>query len=88
MNVWEKFSETLLPEKEHFQSHLNVERITDAVCQDEKKKTTKTLGQYHDLYVQINTLLLADKFTIFLNMYFKVYETDPARFLNVSGLAQ
>ena len=27
---WEKFNETLLPEKESFYSHLNMEDITDA----------------------------------------------------------
>ena len=31
MDDWEKFNETLLPEKEHFYSHLNIEDITDAV---------------------------------------------------------
>ena len=45
MNVWEKFNETLLPEKEGFYSHLNMEDITDAdyvhakiVCKDFEKK--------------------------------------------------
>ena len=30
MDDWEKFNETLLPKKEDFYSHLNVEDITDA----------------------------------------------------------
>ena len=30
INDWEKFSETSLPEKEDFYSHLNMEDITDA----------------------------------------------------------
>ena len=30
MDVWEKFNETTLPEKEDFYSHLNVKDITDA----------------------------------------------------------
>ena len=30
MDYWEKFNETLLPKKEHFYSHLNMEDITDA----------------------------------------------------------
>ena len=30
MNDWEKFSEKLLPEKEDFYSHLDMEDITDA----------------------------------------------------------
>ena len=41
MNDWEKFIKILLPEKEDFYSHLNMEDITDAdyaygkrVCKD------------------------------------------------------
>ena len=30
MDDWEKFNETLLPEKQDFYSHLNMEDITDA----------------------------------------------------------
>ena len=30
MDNWEKFNEILLPEKEDFYSHLNMEDITDA----------------------------------------------------------
>ena len=45
------------------------------------------LGQYHDLYVQNNTLLLADVFEIFWNICLEIYELDPSRFLTVPGLA-
>ena len=38
------------------------------------------LGDYHDLYVQSDTLLLAD-------MCIKVYELDPAHFVLLPGLA-
>ena len=54
---WEKFSETLLPEKEDFYSHLNMEDNTDAdyvhakrVCKDLE---IKILGGYHDLYFKV-----------------------------------
>ena len=66
MEDWEKFNETLLPETEDFYSQLNMEDITDVdythenrVCKDFE---IKNLGEYHDLYVQSNTLLLADVF--------------------------
>ena len=36
-NDWEKFSETSLPEKEDFDSHLNKEDITDVDCKHEKR---------------------------------------------------
>ena len=88
MDDWEKFSET--PE-EDFYSHLNMEDITDAdythakrVCKDFE---IKNLAEYHDLYVQSNILLLADVFENFRNMYVKIYELDPAKFLSAPGLA-
>ena len=47
----------------------------------------KNLGEYHDLYVQSDTLLLADVFENFSNVCMKVYELDPAHFLSLPGLA-
>ena len=52
-----------------------------------KKFKLKNLGEYHDLYVQSDTLLLADVFEKFRNMCIKVYELDPAHFLSLPGLA-
>ena len=60
MDDWEKFSETSLPEKEDFYSHLNMEDIIDADYTHRKRfcKYFKinNLGEYHDLYVQRHTL--------------------------------
>ena len=60
-----------------------MEDITDAdyrhaerICQDFE---AKHLGEYRDLYVQSDTLLLVDKFNNFWNMCLKIYELDPAR---------
>ena len=54
---WEKFNEASLPEKEDFNSHLNIEDITDAnyvhtkrVCKDFE---IEDLGEYHDFYVRL-----------------------------------
>ena len=47
----------------------------------------KHLGEYHDLYVQSDTLLLADVFENFRNTCLKVYELDSAHFLSLPGLA-
>ena len=52
-----------------------------------KKFKLKNLGEYHDLYVQSDTLLLADVFENFRYMYIKVYELNPAHFLPLPGLA-
>ena len=45
----------------------------------------KNLGEYHDLYVQSDTLLLADVY--FRNMCLNIYELDPIYFVSAPGLA-
>ena len=42
----------------------------------------KNLSEYHDLFVQSDTLLLADVYENFRNMYLDVYELDPAYFVS------
>ena len=91
MDSWEKFDETSLPDKEAFYSNLNIKDITNVDYRHAndvfKKFKLKNLGEYHDLYVQRDTLLLADVFENFRNMCIKVYELDPAHFLSAPGLA-
>ena len=48
---------------------------------------TTDMGDYHDLYVQSDSLLLADVFENFKNTFIKVYELDPAHLLSAPGLA-
>ena len=91
MDNWERFNETSLPNKESFYSNLNMENIDDIYYRHGnnvfKRFKLKNLGEYHDLYVQSDTLLLADVFENFRNMCLKVYELDPAHFLSLPGLA-
>ena len=47
----------------------------------------KHLGNYHDVHVQSDTLLLADVFKNFKNKCIEIYELDPAQFLSTHGLA-
>ena len=47
----------------------------------------ENLGNYHDLYLQSDTLLLADVFNNFRDMCIKEYELDPAHFLLLPGLS-
>ena len=39
------------------------------------------------MYVQSNTLLLADVFENFINMCIKIYKLDPAKYFSAPGLA-
>ena len=78
-------------DKEAFYSNLNTKNITDIDYRHAnrvfRKFNLKNLGQYHDLYVQGDTLLFADVFENPRNMCINVYEIDPAHFLSVVGLA-
>ena len=47
----------------------------------------KNLGEYHDLYVQSDILLLEDVFENFRDKCIDVYDFDPAHFLSAPGLA-
>ena len=67
----DRFDETPLPDKETFYSELNVEHFIDKVNTNTQKvfeeSKIKDLGEYHDLYVQSDTLLLANVFQNFRN---------------------
>ena len=54
------------------------------ICKDFE---IKNLWEYHDLYVESDTLLLADVFENFRNLCIKMYELDSTKFLSASGLA-
>ena len=86
MYYWKILNETSLPEKEDFYSHLDIEDITDAdyiyAKRDCKGFEIKNLAEYHDLYVQSNTWLLADVFENFRNTCLERYELDPTKFLS------
>ena len=91
MYNWEIFKGVSLPSKESFYSNLNMENIDDIDYRHGnnvfKRFKLKNLGEYHDLYVQSDTLLLADVFENFRNKCLEVYELDPAHFLSLRGLA-
>ena len=91
MDSWEKFNETTLPPKEAFYSKLNLENITDKDYAHAQKVwevfEIKNRGEYHDLYVQCDTLLLLDVFENFRGKCIKHYELYPAHFVSAPGLA-
>ena len=72
MDDWKQFNETLLSEKEGFYSLLNMKiLLMQTMCTQKvsvKNFEMKCLVEYHDLYIQSNTFLLADVFENFRNM--------------------
>ena len=45
------------------------------------------MSEYHNLYINTDTLLLADVFEKFRNKCLKTYDLYPLHFLSVLGLA-
>ena len=91
MDTCERFSEISLSSKKDFYSNLNMEDISDIDYRHAnnvfKRFKLENLGDYHNLYVQSDTLLLADVFNNFRDMCIKEYELEPAHFLSLPGLA-
>ena len=91
MDSWERFNETSLPDKESFYSELNKEDITDEDYAHAQKVwkvfKIKNLGEYQDLYVQSDILLLADVFENFRDKCLDKYQLYPIHFLSAPALA-
>ena len=66
IDSWKKCDETSLPDKEALYSSLNMEDITSVYYRHAKRAYKEfiinNLGEYHDLYVQSDTLLLVNVF--------------------------
>ena len=67
-----------------------MESITSVDYRHEKRVykefELKNLGDYHDLYVQSDTLLLVDVLKNVRNKFIEIYELDPSFFLSAPGL--
>ena len=91
MDSWERFNETSLPLKKSFYSELNLEGIIDKDYLHAQNVwdvfETRNLAEYHDLYLQTDTLLLADVYEKFRDKCIGIYKLDPSYFLSPPGLA-
>lgn len=87
----EKFKDTQLPSKESFYNSLTKEAISDEKYQHAqtvwKTFNMKNLGEFHDLYVLTDVLLLADVFEKFRDMTIDNYKLDASHFFTSPGLA-
>ena len=85
MDSWKRFNETELPSKDKFYSKLNLEDISDDdyahAINVWNTFNINNLGEYHDLYVQLDTALLADIFENFRGKHIETDKLDPAYFL-------
>ena len=91
MDSFKKFEDNRLPKKEDFFSLMNDEHITDEEYQQAqnvwKKFGLSSMGEYHDLYLKSDILLLADVFENFRKACQQYYELDPAHYFTTPGLS-
>lgn len=87
MDSFEKFELTDLPNKEEFYNHLSKQHITDEQYMHAKKVwdtfQCKNMGEYHDIYLKTDVLLLADAFENFRDVGLKNYELDPTHYVTL-----
>ena len=91
MNSWDRFNEDSLPRKEQFYSRLNMSGVSDAeymhACKVWDEFGIKNMGEYHDLYLRTDVILLANVFESFRNVCMENYGLDPAHLYTAPGLA-
>ena len=91
MDHVERFEESTLPPKESFYNVLNDEHISDEdythATSVFNSFTCQNMGDYHDLYLMSDVLLLADVFENFRSVCLKAYNLDPCHFYTSPGLA-
>ena len=91
MNSFDKFNDEHLPSKEQFYSRLTEEDLTN----DDYKKAKqiwkhfgiKNMGEYHDLYLKTDVLLLTDVFENFRDMCLSYYGLDPVYYYTLPNFA-
>ena len=91
MDSFEKFNQMELPNKDQFYSILNDQHITD----DEHDHANiiwntfmiKTVGEYHDLYLVSEVLLLTNVFENFRKTCMQYYKLDPCHYFTSPGLS-
>ena len=91
MDSFEKFNQTELPNKDQFYSILNDQHITDDEYDHANKVWNtfmiKTMGEYHDLYLVSDVLLLTDVFENFRKTCMQYYKLDPCHYFTSPGLS-
>ena len=87
----ERLSETQLPPKSAFYSKLTNSAVTDEDYNHAQKVWKEfgmtTMKDYHNLYLELDVLLLADVFENFREICLENYKLDPAWYLTAPGLS-
>ena len=91
MDSMEKFEIKELPKIEEFYSTRNEEHISEKDYNHAKDVWNafriKNVGEYHDLYLQSDVLLLTNVFENFRNTCMQYHELDPCHYFTSPGLS-
>ena len=91
MDSFERFEETQLPPQAAFYSQLKEQELSDEDYEHAMAIWSsfglRSMGQYHDLYLKTDVLLLADVFENFRSTCLSNYELDPAHYFTAPGLS-
>ena len=91
LDSFKKFFENKLPDKCEFFSSLKDEYISEKDYQRANNVWNafemKTVGDYYDLYLKTNVLLLADVFEKFIKTCLDYYGSDPCHYFSSPGLS-
>ena len=91
VNSWDRFEETQLPPISVFYSNLNMSSISEDDYQHAQRVWKEfgihDLGDYHDLYLRTDVVLLANVYEAFRDTCLRHYKLDPAHFYTSPGLA-
>ena len=91
MSSWDKFEESRLPPIEPFYSSLNMANVSQGDYQHAQKAWKefgiRNLGEYHDLYLRTDVILLANVFEAFRDTCLEHYSLNPVHFYTSPGLA-
>ncbi|KYM93980.1 hypothetical protein ALC62_15425 [Cyphomyrmex costatus] len=85
----EKLDDTHLPPRESFHSSLTGETVSESdyahAANVWQRFSVRTLGEYSDLYLKTDVLLLADVFENFRESCVASYSLDPAHYFTLPG---
>lgn len=91
MNDFTRLQETSLPCRGKFFDHLRQERVSTEDYRRAQEVwnvfNCHTLGEYYELYLKCDVLLLADVFETYRDLCLETYKLDPAQYFTAPGLS-
>jgi hypothetical protein len=91
MNSYDRFNETSFPSQKDCYSQLNKESISDNDYNHAlnvwAQLNINNMGEYHDLYLTTDVLLLADVFEAFRDTAISNYHLDPTHYVSLPSFA-